>query len=494
MIYTQDSYHAETDIISGIGRLKENSSIPSYVTSTKINKLLDEFERKNKFKLAKIQREAVNTVLLNPVSILTGGPGTGKTTTIKAILWVYEQLYDLPEEMKPLLLAPTGRAARRMYNQTEHEASTIHSSIGYINDEDGGEGFTTIDELKNMFIIVDESSMVDQQICASLFKTVCDEAQIVFVGDPDQLPSVGAGNVLMDMINSGVIPKIKLEVIYRQSENSPIIENAGKIMKGDTHLSFSKGFYLKESASEMNTLVDACSFYISCVNKFGIDNVALLTPLREKTTVNVKELNKQLQHRLNPLVKGQKTMKIHDITFRKGDRVMQLKNTTNTKNGDIGYIKDIVYAKDPHNEFAYTDVCVINFNDDEEDVVYNKDDMKNVNLAYACTVHKSQGSEYKTVIIAATMQHKVALRRNLIYTAITRATDNVAIIGSKEAIEYAISNDVTDVRYTLLKQRLIEKLSTTASTASITEKSSSRKEEEKAKYEQTKYEQIELTL
>ena len=448
MIYSSESYMAESGIASNIARIQNGFHMPL----NHIDEALAEYDTLNSFNLAETQKEAIKTSLSNRISIITGGPGTGKTTITKAILYLHDKLCI---NSKPLLLAPTGRAARRMSEATNHLAYTIHSGIGIVQNEDGST-YSTVEELDNNLIIVDESSMIDQKVANHLFSVIPDDAIVILVGDPDQLPSVGAGNVLLDIINSSVVPVTKLEVIFRQEEDSPIIYNAQAILKGNTDLNYSKGFYLKECESSKATLREACKFYAACVNKFGIDNVALLTPFRkDDDLLSVPSFNTQLQHHLNPPKGGDElVLDCHNTQFRKGDRIMQMKNTNIAKNGDVGYIKDICYGSPSHGDTSFTTLCNCEFNNDGTTIPYSKEDMNNVELGYASTVHKSQGSEYKTVIIVMSMTHKIALRRNLIYTAITRAAENVAIIGQKEALDYAISNNQTDVRCTCLKQRL----------------------------------------
>lgn len=447
LIYTPDSYFAETAIERNITRIQKSE----HELLAGAEAAIDEFSKKNSFQFADCQKQAILNALKYPVSIITGGPGTGKTTCEKAMLWIYNQI---SEEPQPLLLAPTGRAARRMSEQTGYCASTVHSAIGYINDEETGKGKALIDSLDAKLIIVDEMSMMDQFVTASLLEAVKSDCRIVFIGDPYQLPSVGAGNVLADMIASGVIPTTKLDVIYRQGENSPIITNAEKILNNDTELDYSKGFAFIPESSDNRIFAKACAFYLACVKKFGLDNVTLLTPWRQKGALCVNAFNEYLHDKLNERKAGELTLKMGETEFRIGDKVMQTKNTPDAKNGDIGYIKNIYYGHNPSDDTDFTVICSIDFNNGGTIVEYTKDEMKSVIHAYASTVHKAQGSEYQTVIIITAMSHKISLRRDLIYTAITRATDNVAIIGQQEALKYAINNDKTDTRVTYLRHRL----------------------------------------
>lgn len=449
LIFTPDSYEAETSIAKNLHRIYNGLKYP--FDENAIDEKIEEFCSLNTFKLAKKQKEAIKIALTNPLSIVTGGPGTGKSTFVKALLWVYKQLYD-----KGItgLLAPTGRASRRLAESTGNDARTIHSSIGLVPGENG-KLYANIDKLDNDIIIIDEMSMTDQYVMKSLLETVRDNARVVFIGDPYQLPSVGAGNVLSDLIQSGVMPVTKLRVIFRQNEDSLIIPNSQSILEGNTDLKYGKGFYHQEITNDRTVLEEVCKFYVRCCSKFGIDNVVLLTPFREKTKLSVREFNKQLQHYYNPPVKDDKlVMKIHDIEFRAGDKIMQTKNTEHALNGDIGYIREICYEYSPKGDSNFTIICKVEFNNDGEIHSYTKEDMQNVDLAYATTVHKSQGSEYKTVLFVASMTHKIALKRNLLYTAITRSSENVAIFGEKEAIDYAINNIDASNRVTYLRNRL----------------------------------------
>lgn len=443
MIFTKSSHESERDIAINLKRISSHYSIERS-DEKRIEKLIERYNTENHIVLDVKQCDAVKAAFSNGVSIMTGGPGTGKTSTLKAILYIHRKLAD---ESIPLLVAPSARAARRMSESTGYPAQTIHSAIGLRPNEDG-EGFATVDELFANLIIIDEASMIDVFVASKLFEVIPDECRVVIVGDPDQLPSVGAGQFLRDVIQSQALPVTKLRTIFRQSGTSPIILNSHRILEGNTKLDQSRGFYIKEENTELGMLKSGCQLYISCVKKYGIDAVSLLTPYRNKTDVSVNSFNKQLQHFLNP-PKNEREIKAHNSVFRKGDKVMQVKNTERAKNGDIGYILDIKLVRDPESG-TFKEKCVIEFNNDGEEFEYSVDDLKNVELAYASTVHKSQGSEFKTVIIIMSESHELALKRNLIYTAVTRAQENVAIIGQRSALEKAILNNDDDKRETYL--------------------------------------------
>ena len=447
-IYDRMRYAQETSIANDICRLLKHKNSPI----EGIDEFITDYEKDN-FELADSQKEAVRNAFRHQVSIITGGPGTGKTTVIKAVLFAHKMVFGLKSQ--PMLLAPTGRAARRMSETTGYDASTIHLAIGFTGDDADIE---TSEQFPANLIIVDEASMMDQYIASVLFQKIRSNTRVVIVGDPDQLPSVGCGNVLHEMIRSQKVPTTKLDVIFRQANDNPIVANADSIKHGNAELLFTNTFKMVECSTPAITFQMACAYYVASVKAYGLDNTVLLCPMRDKSEINVGVFNRNLQHLLNPKSEGDFTMKIGDTEFRKGDKIMQMKNTEFIKNGDIGYITDIVCEKkneddDADDDSAETEIhVVIDF--DGLECRYREEDMMNVGLAYCTTIHKCQGSEYETVIMVVSNMHEVMLRRNLIYTGITRAEKNVAIIGEESALKKAIYNDKTDKRYTLLGDRL----------------------------------------
>ncbi len=450
MVYTARSYREETTIAAEVCRIirTEMDAI------TEVNPMIDSYEREN-FPLADSQREAVRRVFTSPLSIITGGPGTGKTTVINTILSVHKAIYG--EESCPILLAPTGRAARRITEATGHYAQTIHSAVGYRGMEADADEEA---ELEGNLIIVDESSMMDQYIASLLFTKCALGTRVVLVGDPDQLPSVGYGNVLQDMIQSECIPTTKLNVIFRQSENNPIVANAHAINEGRVDLCWNNTFkqlICKDDSELFNTAVE---FYIRCVKAYGMDNVVLLNPQRNNTRISVDAFNRTLQERLNPHRDGKPEMTVGKTTFRIGDKVMQLKNTDVAKNGDVGYIRDICFVPSEENPELKVTIVMVEFNGEGILHSYNAEEIRSVDLAYCSTVHKSQGEEYKTVIMVVSKAHPAMLRRNLVYTGITRAKENCCIITEEtaaweqSALQIAINNASCDQRYTNLIPRL----------------------------------------
>lgn len=447
MVYSKASYNQETSIVKELKRLM---TCPENRIS-EIDALIAQYEKENCIKLADSQKDAVRSTFQHQVNIITGGPGVGKTTTTKAVLYLHKKVFGT--NSSPVLLAPTGRAARRMSEATGYPASTIHSAVGYT-------GVPALDErmsdsIEGNLFIIDESSMADQHITSILLEHIPDGSRVVFVGDPDQLPSVGAGNVLREMIRSKAIPTVKLDVIFRQSQDNPIVENSLRMQNGNTNLLFDgHKFVLFEEQDQTAILKKACALYVKSVRKFGIDNVILLNPYRAKTALNVNRFNLNLQHILNPVQDGDLTIRLHGIEFRRGDRVMQTKNTDVALNGDVGYIQSIerIPNQDNPSEWAY--VANIEFNCDGQIHQYSQEMMQDLDLAYCNTVHKAQGSEYQTVIIVASNAHEHMLRRAVFYTAITRSKLNVAIVGEESALRKAIANSQTDVRYTLLGDRI----------------------------------------
>lgn len=445
MVYSTKSFEEETGIVKDIRRIMSASDSKI----TEIDTFIEEYEDAN-FKLADSQRDAVHGVFEHQVEIITGGPGTGKTTVTKAVLYVHQQVFG--GDSNAVLLAPTGRAARRMSEATGFPAQTIHSAIGYTGVpelDNRNEGF-----LEGNLFIIDESSMMDQFIAAKLLSMIPDGAKVVFVGDPDQLPSVGAGNVLREMIRSKAVPTTRLSVIFRQAQDNPIVGNSLKINQGCTNLTFTNTFCFIERSAPEEILRTACAFYVKAVKKFGLENVILLNPFRNKGMLSVNEFNRQLQNLINPPIEGEESIKIRKLEFRPRDLVMQTKNTEIAMNGDIGVIHEISKMPDPDDMNRWTYIASIEFNGDGKRHDYTPEMMQDLDLAYCTTVHKSQGSEYQTVIMVVSEEHKVMLKRNIIYTGVTRAKQNVALIGQTEALNTAILNNQTDVRHTLLGDRL----------------------------------------
>ena len=396
------------------------------------------------------QTEALKTALSSQVMVITGGPGTGKTTLIKAIMKIRSA-----RGYKIMLAAPTGRAAKRMTEATGHEAKTIHRMLEYTGSTMSGGDFmrNETNPLDCDLLVVDEASMIDQVLFHHLLKAVPKGSSVIFVGDVDQLPSVGPGNVLKDIIDSGVCPVVHLNEIYRQSRESMIVVNAHRVNNGEMPCLDEKGepssvsdfYFIEEGDPDRALEIIKTLVTVRMPQKFGLDpvkDIQVLTPMHNGT-VGTKRLNAELQTLLNRSG-GAKVQRLGRV-LQEGDKVMQIKNNyeKDVFNGDIGIITTIdgsnVHVEYPERMGA---------------VVYEKGELDELELAYAISVHKSQGSEYKCVLLAMVMGHYIMLQRNLLYTAITRAKQEVAVVGHLKALRAAIGNNKTYKRYSLLKERL----------------------------------------
>lgn len=393
------------------------------------------------------QSEGVETCLSNQIAILTGGPGTGKTTVIRAVIAGLRYL-----SAETLLCAPTGRAAKRMTETTGVDARTIHRLLEY-NPATNEFNRNRDNPLEATAVVVDEVSMIDLQLMAALLDALPQGCRLVLVGDKDQLESVGAGAVLRDCIESGQIPTTTLTQIHRQAEQSRIIVNAHRILHGEEPvLDIDEGASSDFFFLERNDPVACSDSIIELVSqripvRFGFDpivDVQVLTPMY-RGELGAQNLNRRLQQTLNP--RGRE-MKRGERSFRVSDRVMQIRNDYNKEvfNGDIGFVRDVSDSE------VWVQVA------DGRTVRYEGDDLDNLVLAYAVTIHKSQGSEYAAVVMAIHSQHFVMLRRNLLYTGITRGKQLVVVAGSRRALQRAVGNDLTARRYTRLKDRLSGRL------------------------------------
>lgn len=388
-----------------------------------------------------IQLEAVKTAIFSKVMVLTGGPGTGKTTTTLGIISAYQKACA-----QILLAAPTGRAAKRMSEATGMEAKTIHRLLEYKPPE----GYQKNEEkpLEGDVLILDECSMVDIMLMYNLLKAIPEHMSLILVGDIDQLPSVGAGNVLRDIIDSGSIPVVRLTRIFRQAQGSRIIMNAHRINKGET-IDMRGGkdadffFAAKETNQEVvETIVQYCK--INLPRYYHVDpleDIQVLTPM-QRGECGAVNLNQVLQEAMNP---SALCLRRGGTQYRLKDKVMQIRNDYDKEvfNGDIGTIVKVdMEARE----------LTVNF--DDREVLYDVTELDELSLAYAVTIHKSQGSEYPIVVMPFTMSHFVMLQRNLLYTGVTRAKKILVLVGEKRAVFYAIKNETTTGRNTGLKQRL----------------------------------------
>jgi exodeoxyribonuclease V alpha subunit len=442
-VYLAQFHQCETGISN---RLKALLSAPKSIRKIDSARAIEWVRQRLSFQPAENQQKAIRCALENKVMVLTGGPGTGKTTIVKAILKILSKL-----QINMSLAAPTGRAAKRMSEMTGHEAKTIHRLLEYsIHKRE----FLRNDRnpLDCDLLIVDEASMIDTVLMYHLLKAVPATATCIFVGDVNQLPSVGAGNVLKDMIGSGAIPVIELNEIFRQAKASRIIVNAHKINEGELPaLSPSEisdpnnDFYFIQQDDPdkvLEIILELASRRIP--RRFGfdpLDDIQVLTPMH-KGVVGATNLNHRLQEVLNP---ANSAVMFGDRTFRINDKVMQTRNNYDKEvfNGDIGRIAAI-----DSGQRRLTTIF------DSREVVYDFSELDELVLAYAVSVHKSQGSEYPVVIFPILTQHYILLQRNLIYTAVTRGRKLVVMVGSSRALAIGVNNSQTQQRFTRLRHRL----------------------------------------
>ncbi len=398
-------------------------------------------ERKLKIRLAPEQRDAVKMALTTKFCVITGGPGTGKTAVQKAILDLYREKYPAANIV---CCAPTGQAAQRMKESSGLPASTIHKALCIKANPDGS--LTTGIMLNADLILVDEVSMMDAFLAERLFAAVPPNARLVLVGDADQLPSVGPGAVLKDIISSGVVPVVRLDHVFRQSAGSRIATNARLIKHGNLSMEYGPDFMFFDSKDLAVSADIIENLYMQEVRKFGVDGVAFLTPFRHKTETSVDAMNARLQALVNPAAPGKPEAVFGQLRFRLGDKVMQIKNYEQVNNGDVGYITNITGSE---NEAT----VVIDFGDGRV-MEYEGEQLKMLDLGYASTVHKSQGAQYKSVIMNLQCAHAIMLMRAIVYTAITRARLRLAIVGERKALCRAIRNTKADQRGTRLAQRI----------------------------------------
>ena len=436
-VFKAKTFRIEESLAYEIVR-KMHGSVAEYPN---LDQAIDHEERKLGFRLAPEQREAVKMGLTSKLCVITGGPGTGKTSVQKALLDLYKERYPAA---KIACCAPTGKAARRMEQATGVHASTVHRALGLMANEDGQYGDPEM--LEADLVLVDEVSMLDVYLAEKLFRSVADKSRLILVGDSDQLPSVGPGAVLKEIIASDLVPVVRLDQVFRQKNGSRIAANAKLIRHGNLSLEYGPDFEFYDSNDLSVSAEIIESLYLQETAKYGIDNVVLLSPYRQKTETGANALNQRLQGKINPPMDGKSDAVHGQRRFRTGDKVMQIKNCEDINNGDVGYIQSITGTQ--------TDSVVrIDFGDGRV-VDYENGDLDMLDLGYACTVHKSQGSEYKSVIINLQCAHSVMLVRPLIYTAITRAKEKVLIVGERRALCTAIRRIDTEQRGTKLAQRI----------------------------------------
>lgn len=456
-VYLREFYDAERRVAERLLEMSELIFDSDYET---IDKMIKQFEENNNIELAEAQLKAVRNVFENSAMVITGGPGTGKTTIIKAIIELMES-----SSKRVMLTAPTGRAAKRMTELCGLEAKTIHRLLEITpGDNEVGNRFARNEnnKLDCDVLIVDEMSMVDILLMDSLLAALPRGARLIMVGDSDQLPSVGAGNVLKDIIESDSVTCIKLTEIFRQARESMIVVNAHRINRGEMPLvnDFDNDFFLVTRDDPMtipDTIADLCARRLPKSYGFNpINQIQVLTPAR-KSLIGVTNLNAVLQDKLNPPSPDKPEYLTNRCVYRLGDKVMQIKNNYQLEweridgyekglgvfNGDVGFISDISKS-----EQKLTVVF------DDKEVVYDFMLLDELELAYATTVHKSQGSEFDAVIMPMCETHRLLMTRNLLYTAVTRAKKLVVLVGTEEVIQCFVNNDNIRMRFSGLKDKM----------------------------------------
>ena len=438
-VYRPIMAKAEEDVATWICDMLHRDSLP-YMGD--LDDEIDGQQTEMGFTFAEEQRHAIRTALTSPICIISGGPGTGKTSIQRAILNIYKKAFP---DSDVVCCAPTGRAARRMEQSTGYPASTIHKVLNLTAGE--VHELKDIDLLEADLVLVDEVSMMDMLTTWYLFNALPPSCRLILVGDADQLPSVGPGAVLNELLACGKLPAVILDKVFRQSEGSLVAENAQRIRHGVSDLEFGDDFQFWPSAEETQSAQYLMWFYKREVDRYGVDNVALLTPFRKKSKTGVYSLNAALHDTINPASPEKDEIETGQRILRVGDKVMQMKNRDFASNGDIGYI--CTSKRDSDGILVEVD-----FGDDRVVAYEDAESLRQVELAYAATIHKSQGSEYDAVLINIQNMHGKMLNRALIYTAETRAKKQVIIVGDWEAVVRAIQTADTKRRNTMLAVRI----------------------------------------
>lgn len=448
--YLKEFYEAERYIADKLCFLNDITK----AKPTKLNDKIKELEEKNGITYDKVQKSAISKAITNNVTIITGGPGTGKTTIIKAIVSLFRELYKAKDE-EIALLAPTGRAAKKMMETTNLKSCTIHRYLGW-DKEANKFSVNEYNPNPEKYIIVDEVSMLDTILMSSLLKGIKRDVKLVLVGDYYQLPSVGQGQVLKDLIDTDIIDIVKLNCLYRQNEDSYIPILASEIKDKD----LSESFMTKKDdynfiVSENTKVIPTILYIVESAMKKGYTDkdIQVLAPMY-KSINGIDMLNKHLQRLFNPPTEFKNELVLSDVTYRVGDKVLQLVNDTeyNVYNGDLGYITDIIDS----NKSASKKVEII-VDYDGNKVTYTKDKCTNIRHGYAISIHKAQGSEFPVVIMPIVNNFNRMLYNKLIYTGVTRAKSSLMIVGDPACFVNGIKNDFVDYRKTTLKEFILEK-------------------------------------
>ncbi|WP_062355595.1 ATP-dependent RecD-like DNA helicase [Bacillus kwashiorkori] len=466
-IYIPSIYFSEKGLVKNIKRILAQTEYENQFPESEFLLALGNLEDRLQIQYALTQKEAIQTALMSPMLILTGGPGTGKTTVIKGIVELYSELHGCslnPKDYKKedvfpfLLAAPTGRAAKRMTESTGLPAVTIHRLLGW----NGSETFDHDEDnpIEGKILIVDEMSMVDIWLAHNLFKAIPDQMQVILVGDEDQLPSVGPGQVLKDLLMSEKVPTIRLNEIYRQASGSSIIDLAHSIKNGivpiDLTAQQKDRSFIACNSNQIGEVIK--QIITKAINKgYTPKDIQVLAPMY-RGPAGIDYLNQLLQEILNSNESNKKReIKFGDIVYRVGDKVLQLINQPekNIFNGDIGEVVAILYAKENEDK---QDQLIVNFEGNE--VTYLRQDLNQITLAYCCSIHKAQGSEFPVVLLPVVKGYYRMLRRNLFYTAVTRSKQILIICGEADAFKMAVNRTDDNQRNTTLTPRLLETLKT----------------------------------
>ncbi len=481
-VYTKEMYQLEYEAALAI---KNIADCKTEEKTCNVDKLIEEFEQTKGFELEDMQKEAVKAVFHTNMLILTGSAGSGKTTTVECMIYVLQRYFENKEEMSFMLAAPTGKAAKRLTEITGFEAMTIHRLLQF-SYENKGFFYRQGNELPYDLIVIDESSMLSIDLAHALFTAISAGTTVVLIGDTQQLPSVGAGNVLDDMIKSDVIKVVKLNVIKRQADGSGIITNANKIINGEMPeiINENKDFFIVEEDDKNRVVkrtLEALTRLMTGYD-YSIDDVQVICP-QKTSEIGTYEMNKAIQEMVNPSTRDKAEIKRGNSVFREGDKVIHLSNNYETPhyqrdvlkgryvaeencgvfNGDIGRIIEISKMNDMNLESVDSDIDNENKNTTEKRVVVQYDDfiiiyqiseLEEIDLAYSLTVHKMQGSQCEAAIILCHMRNFIMLNRNLGYTAVTRAKKMACIIGQKKAIKVMVSNVKINERNSMLCELL----------------------------------------
>ena len=461
--YIQEIYEAENQIAKRLINLTQQSK--ATYSRKQVVHVLDEVEKANDFNYDATQKEAIIAALTNQLFILTGGPGTGKTTIISGVVATLKKLLRADGLKSDQiddgihLAAPTGRAAKRLQESTGMLATTIHHLLG-ITGREANINDVDIEEISGSLLVIDEMSMVDTQLFATLLSAVQTDMQIILVGDKDQLPSVGPGRVFYDLLASGILNYRELETIHRQGKGSTIISLANEVKNGRLPADFTEQqidrSFFSANVNTVPKLVEKIAE--SWKNKGNsVADMQILAPMY-RTTAGVNHLNEIVQNIFNPATSKKKSITIkkdkQSFNYRVGDKVMQMTNDpeNNVFNGDIGYITSVLLAKDKSNTDK-KDKIVVDF--DTGEVIYTRENWQNITLAYATTIHKAQGTEYKLVIMPLVDAFSRMLQRNLLYTGLTRASESLVLIGQLSAYQTAVVTLGVN-RHTNLQARILQ--------------------------------------